>query len=207
VVCGKKVKDYLCEECKKKDSISKDELFIRLKKEFNIRSFYFLSEYSGDFRKRLLRLKNKRDKGLLRDLSRAFVKKNHLKSEEFDLVCFVPGRRGRSFHSGELAREIAEILNVTFSPGLIVKKKKTRQLKTLNRVERKKEIKGAFRLNPTVNFKKNSKILLVDDIITTGTTVSEILSLFGDVELSVGVLGVTPAEKQRKREKNLDKKI
>ena len=94
-----------------------------------------------------------------------------------------------------------------FCKGLILKKKHTREMKTLGRNDRKTEIKDAFRLNPSFKIKKNSKILIIDDIITTGITASEIVSLFDDVKLSIGVLGVTPIEKRRKKEKNSAKKL
>ncbi|PLX18725.1 MAG: hypothetical protein C0601_03895 [Candidatus Muiribacterium halophilum] len=207
VVCGKKIKRVLCDDCISIDSEFRKKLFNKINKRYGVNDLYYLSEYKGDFRKRLLVFKNSKNRNLLRDLSLAFVIKNQIKKDEFDLVTYVPGRKGLSFHSAGLAYKISQLVGGRFCKGLIIKKRQTSEMKTLGRKEREKEIKGAFRINPSFKIKKNSKILIIDDIITTGNTVSEITSLFADVKLSIGVLGVTPIEKRRKTEKNLAKKL
>ncbi|MEG2344286.1 MAG: phosphoribosyltransferase family protein, partial [Acidaminococcaceae bacterium] len=43
--------------------------------------------------------------------------------------------------------------------------------------ERAKELKNAFKLSDDIGICKNKKVLLIDDIFTTGSTVNEISKL------------------------------
>ncbi|MEG2860486.1 MAG: phosphoribosyltransferase family protein, partial [Clostridia bacterium] len=54
------------------------------------------------------------------------------------------------------------------------RKKNTRKLYKLNKEERKKELKNVFIINDNKDILKNKKVLLIDDIFTTGSTVNEI---------------------------------
>ena len=54
--------------------------------------------------------------------------------------------------------------------------------KLLNEKLREENIRGSFKINNSFNF-KNKKILLVDDIITTGATLKEIKnSILNDID-------------------------
>ncbi|MDH7475991.1 MAG: phosphoribosyltransferase family protein [Microgenomates group bacterium] len=79
----------------------------------------------------------------------------------------------RGFNQAEpLANFLTKFLN--FRPGdfLIRKKETAIQAQLKNSRDRYFNLKGAFSLNSTSS-PKNKKIILVDDIITTGTTVKE----------------------------------
>jgi ComF family protein len=93
----------------------------------------------------------------------------------FDVVTFVPITKvresWRGFNQAELlAKEITREFEVP-----LVKLIKTKETKTqvgLTRKERLKNVSGSFRILKPANL-AGKKVLLVDDVITTGTTLSE----------------------------------
>ncbi len=94
-----------------------------------------------------------------------------------DLVVPVPLHlkrlKERGFNqSGLLAGEFARKLGVPVSFDNIIRKNRTEPQTRLNRRERLKNVKGAFELSGAKSV-RGRRILLVDDVITTGTTLSE----------------------------------
>lgn len=69
----------------------------------------------------------------------------------------------------ELARPIAKRLGVPLDQGLAVREKETAAQSKLDKKERNRNIKGAF----TVTGKLPEHIAIVDDVVTTGSTVYE----------------------------------
>ena len=89
----------------------------------------------------------------------------------FDFICAVPSYRKYGYdHSGYLAREVSKNLGVPFMDGLLtcIKKSKKQHSSTIN--ERLNNVDGKYRANYRVD---NKKILLIDDIKTTGATIDE----------------------------------
>jgi ComF family protein len=94
-----------------------------------------------------------------------------------DLILPVPlhaGRlRERGFNqSGLLAGGLARRLRAPVSFDVIVRKSRTQPQTGLTRRERLKNLKGAFDLSGA-NEVRGRRILLVDDVFTTGATLSE----------------------------------
>jgi len=78
-------------------------------------------------------------------------------------------------HSEILARKIASNFWFKFENKLIMKKKQTRQQSKLSRQERLKNLKNAFKINKNkVDIIDKKIVILVDDVISTWTTVNEI---------------------------------
>jgi ComF family protein len=73
--------------------------------------------------------------------------------------------------SSELAKEIALKYNCQIDEDLISRVKYTAQQSLLKREERLENIKGAFQLN--IKKSAPAKVILVDDVLTTGATFSE----------------------------------
>ena len=97
---------------------------------------------------------------------------------DFDIITYVPmslkRRKERGFNQAEeIALEISKVTNVKVLPLLIKIKEGERQAK-LNQSNRMKNLIGSFAVS--VDFEKEIKgkrILIIDDVFTTGTTLSE----------------------------------
>lgn len=84
-----------------------------------------------------------------------------------------PGRlRSRRFNqSAELARNLVQGVRVKHSPELLKRKKATRQQVGLSERERERNVTGAFVVPQELKLHlKNRRVLLVDDVYTTGAT-------------------------------------
>lgn len=93
-----------------------------------------------------------------------------------DGVVYIPmtkeAVKERGYNQVELmARELHHLLKIPVCNALI-KSKTTRSQKTLNAAERKTNVKGVFTINPAIDV-KGKKLLLIDDLCTTGNTLSE----------------------------------
>ena len=76
--------------------------------------------------------------------------------------------------SAELAKEISLRFKIPILNNALVKIKQTISQTKLNRTERLKNVRGVFEINPSFSASiKNKKILLVDDVFTTGSTMEE----------------------------------
>ncbi len=74
--------------------------------------------------------------------------------------------------SALIANEIAKMLNLEYNNKCLLKTKNIIEQSKLNKEQRQENIQGAYKLYNS-QILKNKKILLVDDIYTTGSTVNE----------------------------------
>ncbi len=83
-------------------------------------------------------------------------------------------QRARRYNqSAELARLAAPLAKCGFAPDLIFRDKKTAQQVRLSASQRARNVSGAFRVDPARLAELSGRpIVLVDDVITTGATVS-----------------------------------
>ena len=83
--------------------------------------------------------------------------------------------RQRGYNQAEIiAKRIGQELNITVIDDLLVRNRKTMPQKQLSDKERLRNLKKAFEFNPTVADeygKVINKLLIVDDIYTTGSTI------------------------------------
>lgn len=173
VLCGEDVSSekYLCNNCIKNIKNCKDEYYVQ-RDNINIR-FYCVAYYSRSIKEMIIRLKYRKDflcgealAGLMYD----FIQKNNI---TFDEITFVPMRKQeikrRGYNQSEfLARQISKNVNVS-TKSYLIKKSKTKDQIGLNGEKRWDNLKNAFDVIDTCNV-KNKKILLVDDVFTTGAT-------------------------------------
>jgi ComF family protein len=93
-----------------------------------------------------------------------------------EVITWVPmtnlKKLARGYNQAELlARNLAKVRKQQ-AVGLLVKPQSTAEQNSLNLKEREKNLKGAFKLAPKVT-KPPAQVILVDDVYTTGATVSE----------------------------------
>lgn len=95
----------------------------------------------------------------------------HYSDIEFDFICSVPSFNKFNYdHSGFLAKELSKILNIPFRSDLLscVKRGKKQHSSTIR--ERLKNVDNKYFVNYRI---ENKKVLLIDDIKTTGATIDE----------------------------------
>ena len=71
--------------------------------------------------------------------------------------------------SGLLAANLAKLSGMEHRPALLTRIRRTRALKNMNIRQRANEVKSAFRIDPGSEI-KGRHFLLVDDVLTTGST-------------------------------------
>ncbi len=98
-----------------------------------------------------------------------------------DLVVEVPlsGKRKKKRgynQSALLAREISRALKLDYAPGAVVKIKDNKEQASLGHAERELNVKGVYEVADAAGV-RGRRILLVDDVMTTGATASEVASV------------------------------
>ena len=95
----------------------------------------------------------------------------------YDIIITVPMFKNkkavRGYNQSELiAKEIGTQLGLAFEKDVLIKIKNTQVQSTLNKTQRVENIKDAFTIKDNTRV-KNKKVVLIDDIYTTGSTVNE----------------------------------
>jgi len=79
----------------------------------------------------------------------------------------------RGYNQTEIiAKDISKKLRIKLEKNNLIKIKDTKKQSTLNKKEREKNVKDAFAIRNTKNI-VSKKVILFDDIYTTGNTVNE----------------------------------
>lgn len=95
---------------------------------------------------------------------------------DIDLIIPVPIHSGRKKKRGynqceELAKVISKELNIPMETSILIRAKETRPQSGLSTIQRKNNMKNAFKLNDNLDI-CHKNILLIDDIYTTGATIN-----------------------------------
>ena len=159
---------YLCHKCYGK--------LERKRSLRNVGNFYYIFDYDKDIKKMIgfFKLQNRRYiSQIFGDLTGKYLKEI-IKFEEVDIVVPVPisikRKRERGFNQVE---DILEYLKIPYKS--IKRVKNTRPMhQLLNEELRKENIKNSFESRLEVQGKT---ILVIDDIVTTGSTVRELIKI------------------------------
>ena len=177
-ICGKLNNDFLCKKCEK---ILETEAIYgvdkTLDKYFNEHLYIFL--YQEIIRRIILKYKFQEEAYLYKTFVNFLLKNENFfeKIKKYDTIVPVPISRKRfkerGYNQSELiAKEIACSSKLELETECLFKTKNIIEQSKLNKEERLKNIQGVYDLvNKRKLYKK--KILLVDDIYTTGSTVNE----------------------------------
>ena len=206
IICGKINEKHLCDKCKKRiqkfeknkyiSNINYIEKFLTCGK-INFEKLFYCYEYKGVIRKIIINYKFNDRSYICNYFANMLLncKKTYRFLKFYDIIIPVPMERTRKLKRGynqtELITDIitkkVDILN---GKDLIVKIKHTNMQSTLNLEKRKENIKNAFSVY-NKNIIKGKRIILFDDICTTGNTINEIsriLKEFGAKEILVLVI-------------------
>lgn len=164
--------------------------------------FYFdstfrMGPYEGLLREAVLRMKNATGEILAECLGILWVEQNqrHFKDAGAHVVISVPLHWWRKWQRGynqseAVAESIARQLGLAFEPRWLRRIRNTPHQMGLGATERRANMRGAFRTSRSADLKGKS-VLLIDDVLTTGTTASEAARALregGAVRIQVAVL-------------------
>lgn len=101
-----------------------------------------------------------------------------LKQLDCDYIIGVPiskkKLRQRGYNQAEiLAKSLGEKLQIKWIKGGVIRGKETKPLKTMSANQRRKELQDAFGIDRSWQI-LGKKIMIVDDIYTTGATIDEL---------------------------------
>ena len=174
-LCGKIDKRAICPKC-----------YLRIKNEFkfycinnNGYYLYFIGFYEGNLRELILKYKF-REKSYLAEMFARIIGKNDVfikAFREYDYIVPVPMHskniKLRGYNQSELlCKMISKIYGINIKNNCLFKKKENKRQSKLNLTERINNVKNVYCVENAEQI-KNKKILLLDDIYTTGNTVNE----------------------------------
>lgn len=163
-----------------------------------------LGVYDSDMRLACLRAKAKGGDAVARGLGSALVHEKRSLFEELDIDLAVPipehwTRRFLHAHyaAETLSREISRRLQIPWNRSLLTKLRRTPKQATSPTPQRRQQQQGSFGVNRGVDL-AGKTLLLIDDILTTGSTASaaaRALKNAGAKRVIVSVVAVSPLRK------------
>lgn len=176
LLSGESKSDSLCSFCKEKEFSF-----------YKLRSF---GRYEGILRKAIINFKYNKIYSVSSELARLLKEMliEHFPDEDIDFIETVPDfdirqdeayfnyensfKKTERSHMELLASELSELTKIPFADN-IIKIRKTSRQQMLNKNDRLFNLKNVFKArNPLLYYRKN--ILLVDDVVTTGSTINEV---------------------------------
>jgi ComF family protein len=175
--CDNICTESICEVC---DKIIKEKFCAKIIKT-HYREVICASAfaYQGCVKEAIKRFKFKHEKSYKDEFSKLVAKtvKKCFPKQKFDLITCVPIHENRvntrGYNQSELiARGVSKILGISFENTLI-KTQNNRSQHGLNFAKRQTNVDGVYKLIKNLDGKK---ILICDDIITTGATLNECIT-------------------------------
>lgn len=200
-VCG------ICDKINKKSLCKKCEIKI---KPYQINEIKKIKNKSFDYQIKILKYENIiRDKiidykfnekaYLYKTFAKIILKNKKIYGflKKYDIIMCVPmhikKKMLRGYNQSELiAKELAKKLQIEKQFNNLIKIKDTKKQSTLTKEQRKTNLKNAFQIKD-IEKVKNKKVILFDDIYTTGSTVEEcskVLKRVGVSSIAVVTLAI-----------------
>ena len=183
-ICGKLCEEWLCTNCTKRISKYENTKLINI---INNNTYYdkllYIFKYEKLIRKLILQYKFFNKSYLNYTFEKIILNNKNICRllKLYDIIIPVPmykfKKKIRGYNQTELiAKSISKELNIHFDPNYIIKIVNTKMQSKLGKEERKNNIRNAFCFNKNIDINKK-KIILFDDIYTTGATADEISKL------------------------------
>ena len=179
-ICGKVEQKSLCNKCKiklQKNAICKIEDYKNTSSYFDEHIYIF--QYTGEIRDIILKYKFN-EKAYIYRTFLEFIKINKkicAQIKKYDIIIPVPISKKRlnirGYNQSDLvAKNLAKIVNIDYSQKVLIKTKDNKPQSEMKQDSRKSNVSGVYKV---INKEKinNKKVLIVDDIFTTGSTVDE----------------------------------
>ncbi len=179
-ICGKLDKNSLCKKCEIKlrsEAVYGIEDYENTTSYFEKHLYIFL--YEGEARNLILNYKFK-DKTYIYKTFVNFLRKNEkmcVQIKKYDIIMPVAISRKRERQRGYnqsaiFAKDLAKELKIKYIENVLFKIKDNKPQSTLSKEERMQNVQNIYEIKQKEKI-KNKKILLIDDIFTTGSTVNE----------------------------------
>ena len=191
--CGKINKDFICKKCENKIKYLKNDYIIKTKNE-RYRYHLYAYKYKNEIRDKMLNFKFNDEPELADTFSKLIIKNEKICRflETYDIIIPVPmhikKQTVRGYNQADLiAKKIAKELHIEYVKDTLIKVRKTETQSSLNASQRKSNVKDAYDCKMKEKI-KDKKVILFDDIYTTGSTATEcakVLKQSGAKEVSV----------------------
>ena len=177
-ICGKLNNDYLCKKCEKLLNRHVSENVLNIDN-MNFQELIYIFKYEGIIRESILKYKFEEKSYLYKTFVNFLLKNDKVfeNIKNYDTIIPVPisnkryKKRGYN-QSWLLAMELSKLMNLTLITNCLFKAKDVIEQSKLTKEQRVENIKDVYFLTNESKI-ENRKILLLDDIYTTGSTVNE----------------------------------
>ena len=194
-ICGKLDKNSLCNKCKirlQKNALCKIEDYKNTSSYFD--EHIYLFQYTGEIRDTILKYKFNEKSYIYRTFLE-FIKNNEkicAQIKKYDIIIPVPVSKKRFKQRGYnqsalIAKNLAKTLNIDYKENVLVKIKDNKPQSEMGQDKRKSNVKGVYTIK-NKEIINQKKILLIDDIFTTGNTVNECAKVL--IENSANNVGI-----------------
>ena len=197
-ICGKLDSNSLCKKCEKNLKKQSENKIITNGEELEGKYFnelIYIFKYEGLIRKTIIDYKFNEKSYLYKTFVNFLLKNEKIfeKIQKYDKIIPVPISKKRKKERGYnqsllITKEIAQKTKLELVNNCLYKTQNIIEQSKLNKEERTKNIQGVYEIK-NEQLIQNKKILLFDDVYTTGSTVNECSRVLREAEPSkIGVL-------------------
>lgn len=200
-ICDEIDKNYLCTKCKEK---LKAYSINKIEKCENDKNVYYdykikILKYENIVREKIIEYKFNEKTYMYRTIEKIILNDEKICSflKKYDIIIPVPlhlkKKLERGYNQTELiAKRLSKDLQINVNINLLKKVIDTKKQSTLTKKERRRNVENAFKIENHKNI-AGKKVILFDDIYTTGSTVNEcsrVLKNAGAKEVAILTIAV-----------------